>query len=422
MRCRLTVGSFALFVLPALAGCATREETTPPFVPQPLPEPPAAAAAPTQLVKVGLLVPLTGTAASLGQDLLEAAQLALFEVPDNRIELLPRDTGDGPQQAVTAARAALDGGAELLIGPLFARSTTAVAPLAAERNVKLLSFSNDATIAGNGVYVLGFRPEEQIARIVGYAASQSLARFGALAPDDTYGGRGLAAWRAAVAAEPQIQAVIAATYATDGDPSAAVREVAAAGRPGGLPAPLPESPAFAGTDDAQESPAAAPLPPPGVDAVLIADGGARVVNVAAGLARYGVAPPASRLLGTMRWQDDNQLTSEPLLQGAWFATWPPDAIAAFGRKFAAAYGRQPAPLAVLAYDATALAALLSATTPRFTPEQIAAPSGFAGGSGIFRLLDDGRAEHGLAIVEIARGGIRQLEAAPQTFVTGTPQY
>ena len=151
MRCRLKIGSFALLVLPALAACATREETTPPFVPQPLPEPPPSVAAPPPLVRVGLLVPLTGTAASLGQDLLDAAQLALFEVPDNRIELLPRDTGDGPQQAGTAARSALDGGAELLIGPLFARSTAAVAPLAAERGVRLLYIYKDATNAGNRV-------------------------------------------------------------------------------------------------------------------------------------------------------------------------------------------------------------------------------------------------------------------------------
>ena len=420
MRCRLKIGSFALLVLPALAACATREETTPPFGPQPWPEPPPRGAAPPPLVRVGLLVPLTGTAASLGQDLLDAAQLALFEVPDNRIELLPRDTGDGPQQAGTAARSALDGGAELLIGPLFARSTAAVAPLAAERGVRLLSFSNDATIAGNGVYVLGFRPEEQIGRIVGFAARQSLTRFGALAPGDAYGSRGLTAWRAAVAAEPQAQAVIAASYPTDGDLSQAVRKIAAAGRPGGLPA-AQEIAAFENMEAVSESPQPA-LPPPGVDAVLIADGGARVGNVAAGLARYGLAPPPTRLLGTMRWQDDTQLMSEPSLEGAWFATWPPDAIAAFGRKFAAAYGRQPAPLAVLAYDATALAALLSTASPRFTPEQLTAPSGYAGGSGIFRLLADGTSEHGLAVVEIARGSTRQLEAAPVAFATEIPQY
>jgi ABC-type branched-subunit amino acid transport system substrate-binding protein len=397
----------------AVAGCAGRQETTPPYVPQPFPEAPSPAAEPAgpPPVRVGLLLPLTGTAANLGQDLLEAAQLALFEVPGHGVELLPRDTGDRPEQAQAAARAALDAGAELLIGPLFARSATAVAPIAAERGLSVLSFSNDASIAGGGVYVLGFRPEEQIARVVAYAAGQGLTRFGALAPEDAYGSRGLAAWRAAVALQPGADAAVAASYPADGgDPGAAVREVAAVGRPEGLPA----------ADGPEAAPAA--LPPPGVDAVLIADGGPRVSAIAAGLERYGVAPPATRLLGTLRWQDDPELTRDPRLDGAWLATWPSNAVAAFARKFQAAYGRAPAPLAVLAYDATALAALLSrAEPPRFTAAQLTDPAGFAGGAGIFRLLPDGTAEHGLAVVEIDRGGTRLLEPAPAAFAAGAAQ-
>lgn len=418
--CRAKLAPFALL---AVAGCAGGYETTPPFVPQPLPEAPAPEAAAAPPVRVGLLLPLTGNAEGLGRDLLDAAQLALFEVPDHRVELLPRDTGDGPQGAADAARAALDAGAELLIGPLFARSTTAVAPLAAERAAPVLSFSNDGSVAGGGVHVLGFRPEEQIARVVGYAAGQGLTRLGALAPDDAYGTRALAAWREAVAVQPGSDAAASATYPADGgDPGEAVRRVAAVGRPEGLPPAAADALRPAGPTADAAAPTAAPeLPPPGIDAVLIADGGRRVSAIAAGLARYGIAPPATRLLGTLRWQDDPELAADPLLRGAWLATWPPDLAAAFARKFEAAYGRRPAPLAVLAYDATALAAALStADPPRFAPAQLAEPAGFVGGAGIFRLRPDGLAEHGLAVVELERGGgSRVLDPAPQAFAAGS---
>ena len=144
---------------------------------------------------MGLLLPLSGPGAGLGQDLLDAAQLALFDAGRTDLQLLPRDTGDKPDQAEAAARGALDAGAELLIGPLYGRSAVAVAPAATARGVSVISFSNDATIARPGLYVLGFRPEEQIQRIVRYAGAQGRARMAALAPEDAYGERALAAFR-----------------------------------------------------------------------------------------------------------------------------------------------------------------------------------------------------------------------------------
>lgn len=412
MRCRPKLGLIALLVL---GGCAGVQETTPPLGPQPPAAPTAEAPpAPSAPVKVGLLLPLTGNAARLGQDLLDAAQMALFDVPGSQIELLPRDTGDQPAGALAAARSALDAGAELLLGPLFARSTTAVAPLAAGRGIPVISFSNDASIAGPGVYVLGFRPEEQIERVLGYAASQGLARFGALAPDDAYGTRGITAWRAALARVPGADAAIARTYPADSDrPIEAIREVAAFGRPWDLPLE-PET-----LGPAAGLPPEAAQAPPGLDAVLVADGGRRVAAIAAALERYGLSPPATRLLGTMRWQDDPDLLADPSLRGAWIATWPPDTIATFVRRFEAVYGRLPTPLAVLAYDATALAVLLAQAEPRFAPEQLTDPAGFVGGAGIFRLLPSGVSEHGLAVLELDAGGTRLLEPAAAAFALGT---
>ena len=101
----------------------------------------------------------------MGEDLVDAAQMALFDVGRTDLELLPRDTGDEPGKAEAAARSALDAGAELLLGPVYGRSAQSVAPVAAGRGVNVISFSNDASVARPGLYVLGFRPEEQVDRI-----------------------------------------------------------------------------------------------------------------------------------------------------------------------------------------------------------------------------------------------------------------
>src|SRR5215469_7816539 len=55
------------------------------------PETPEAAGA--GKVKIGMLLPLTGSSAALGQAMLDAAQMALYDLADDRLELVIRDTG-----------------------------------------------------------------------------------------------------------------------------------------------------------------------------------------------------------------------------------------------------------------------------------------------------------------------------------------
>ena len=416
MRLRVTFGLIALLLA---AACAGRQETIPP--PPPQPTAPLTTAPPSLLpetrpradpARVGLLLPLTGPGAGLGADMLDAAQLALFDVGPSDLELLVRDTGDQPDKAQQAARSALGEGAEVLLGPLYGRSATAVAPLAVPAGIAVISFSNDAGIARPGLYALGFRPEEQVERVVRFAAAQGRTRFAVIAPDDVFGTRAIDAWRRAIASVPGATAEIAVRFPADSElPRAEVREIAAFGRPGGLP---PEAPPVEGSEPAA---VATPplLPPPGFDALLIADGGERARAIAGLLAFYGITPANVAVLGTMRWQDDPGILADPVLEGALLAARPPDAYAQFDRRFADVYGRSPAPLAVLAYDATALVALLARTEPSFTPAQLTDPQGYLGGAGIFRLRPDGLAEHGLALAEITAGGLRVVDPALRSF-------
>ena len=78
-------------------------------------------------------------------------------------------------------------GANLLIGPLLAHSVHAVAPISRAAGVPVIAFSSDRTVAGSGIYTMGFLPENEVERVVTYALSRGLSRFAVLAPDDAYG-------------------------------------------------------------------------------------------------------------------------------------------------------------------------------------------------------------------------------------------
>jgi len=369
-------------------------------------------------------VPLSGPHAAVGRDMLDAAQMALFTVGDKRTVLLPRDTRGTPEGAVAAFRSAVAEGAGIVLGPLFAASARAVAPLAREHGVPVLSFSNDASVAGTGVFVLGFRPEEQVERVVDYAARQGLRRIALLAGDDAYGQRALAAWRTALARHGlDREGLYELAGAAEADLDAAVRRLSAYdARKAALEQ---QKQALRARGDEVAKAALARLGtqdtygPPPFDALLIAEGGLRLRSIAALATYYDVTPPLVRFLGTARWiEEDPRIPEVEVLRGSWLATRDPDSVAEFRRRFAGTFGREPAPLAVLAHDVAALAFVLARDGERFARSALTAPEGFSGYGGILRLRPDGLAEHGLAVVELVPDGLAVVEPAPKRFPAG----
>src|SRR4029077_7760476 len=152
-------------------------------------------------VKVGLILPLSGSgnAAVAAQSMRNAAEMALAEFNNPDLQLLVKDDAGSAPGAQQAAQQALDEGAEIILGPLFALSVGPVGQLARSRNVPVIAFSTDANVAARGVYLLSFLPESDVERIVGYAAGQGRRSFAALIPDNAYGSVAEGAFKQAVA-------------------------------------------------------------------------------------------------------------------------------------------------------------------------------------------------------------------------------
>lgn len=382
----------ALAALWALSACAPNlpgataptqapVATQPPTAPSPITAEELADRAAT---RVALLVPLTGQGSEVGQAMLNAAQLALFDVGGDTFELLPRDTRGSPQGASAAARDAIASGAQLVVGPLFSSSVGAVAPIARQAEVPVLAFSNDWTQAGPNTWIMGLVPQEQVERVAGHARAQGMTRFGGLVPQTLYG-----------------DAVADALYASAGRLGAEVVRLERFDPNVPDVSPTVRSLASAG--------------PAAFEAVLIAEGGDRLRTIAPMLPFFEIDPRNVKLLGTGLW-DDASLASEPALVGGWYAAPDPAARSDFEERYAEFYDQRPPRLATLAYDATALAAVLARFGPAgYTLDSLTNQSGFAGVDGIFRLLPGGRVERGLAVLEVAPGGPRIVDPAPASF-------
>lgn len=407
-------------------------------MPQPLPTqplmappPPLPVQPPAQIVltppppsgdvpKVALLLPLSGRDAALGQQLLEAAELAMFDSADERFTLVPVDTGGTPDGAREAADKAIGMGARLILGPLFGSEAQAVAPAARAAGVNVVTFSNDQSIAGDGVFVFGFLPRPQVDRIVAYAAGKGSKRFALLAPRGGFGDTVSDELQKAARAN-RVQVTKSETYESGaGDLSPTVRRFADFERRS--LALANEKKQYEGKTDEVSRQALRRLEGMqglgdlGFDAVLVPEGGDRLRSLAPLLSIYDIDPKTVRLLGTVLW-DDPALASEPSLRGAWFAAPPPEGRAEFEASYETTFRRKPPRLATLAYDLVALAAVLAKldTRPDFGRTALTQSTGFAGVDGLFRFLPDGRSERGYAILEIGDRQRRVVDPAPESF-------
>ena len=372
--------------------------------------------------RVGLLLPLSGRYAQEGATLLHAAQLALFDTADERFLLLPRDTGGTPPGAERAALALLEEGVDLILGPLFAEGVSAVASHARAHGVTVVAFSTDRTAARKGVYLLGHTPRTQIRRVLAHAAAKGHRRIALLAPETRYGATVADEARAAAALNGLSLARVENYSADASDAADVVRNLAEYDRRAG--ALRDERRALARQNDAaarrrlkrlETLDTLGELP---FDALLLADGGARLRQVAPLLPYYDIDPAEVRVLGTGLWEEPATL-GEPALAGGWFAGPDPTARRTFEARYQRVFGAPPGAIATLAYDATALAAALARAGASFGPQAIGNRGGFVGADGLFRFDEEGIAERGLAVFEVVGGGrTRVVSPAPARFDAG----
>ena len=332
-------------------------------------------------IKVGLLLPLSGKNAAMGKSFQDAAQMAVNDLSADNFELIPKDSGMTANETARAVNDAMSEGAQMIIGPVFSDRVSDVKSVINGR-VPVLTLSNDANVAGGNTYVLGFSPAQQVTRALQYAGSKGIHNIAILAPSSIYGDIAVNAATASgitivetqryTSDKPSIKKAVAAISARRGD----------------------------------------------VQAILLPDGGAALGNVAAELTAVALSAHDIPIIGTGLWDsfgDGQNVQQYNVLVGGYFAAPDPAARAKFVSRYQKVYGSKPTRLATLAYDATALAAVLAKQGRTYDDASLTDPNGFAGLDGIFRLNAMGVAERGLAILEVTPTGAKVVDASPKSF-------
>jgi len=381
-----------------------------------------------QEIRLGILLPLSGADAALGEALLNAAALSIFDSQDNRLVLLPHDTQGTPEGAVQAMTALMSQAPDLIIGPLFSHSITAIKPLAKQLGVNVIGFSSDHTVAGDGIFLMNFQIEEQIERVIRYASEQGYASYSALIPETAYGTRALEVFSKTVT---ELNRSLTSVEFYPADSSKLVDPVKNIARYEERRKRYSREVRFLKTlgekdDFAQEMLAEIKnietLGKVDFDAILLPEGGTMLTTLAAWVSYYEIDPTEIKILGTGLWED-KMLFLEPQLYGGWFSAPDNTASQRFLDRYKAMNDQDAPRITTLAYDAVSLAATLvrHAKIPDFSVEEITNDNGFMGIEGLFRFSPQGIIERGLAIYEVGPDSFTVIDPAPKNFMAGDKQ-
>ncbi len=335
---------------------------------------------------VALILPLTapGNAGAVAASLKNAADLAVEEYKGSKVRLIVKDDGGTAEGARAAASAALAEGAEVVLGPLLAPNVQAAAQVVRAAGRPMIAFSTDASVAGRGVNLLSFMPENDIDRVVEFAAQRGKRSFAALIPEGAYGNVAAAAFQAAVTRR-------------------------------GLALAAMERYAPGGVDEGAKQIAALRVP---ADALFLPENGDGAAALGQALAAAGIDGRRVQLLGSGVW-DDPRVQRVPQLQGGWFAAPDKTGFNAFAQRYRARFGSEPTRIASLAYDAVFLVSALNAQygAQAFADGTLQSSEGVIGTDGLFRFQADGTSRRALAVLQITGNTAQVIGPAPRSFAS-----
>lgn len=345
----------------------------------------------TAPVPVALLVPAGSSNsgdALLAQSLENAAKLAIADLDGVQIDLRVYPTAGDPATAQASALKAVDEGAKIILGPVFGEAANAAATAVAGKNVNVLSFSNNTTIAGGNLFVLGPTFDNTANRLVAFARANGKDGIMSVSAQNSAGQLGSAAISNAIAAQGARSAGAVTYEFSQEGVIAAVSQIKLT---------------------AEQNLA---------DALFLTSNTSGALPLLTQLLpESGLGPDTTQFIGLTRWDIPAQTLELPGVQGGWFALPDPNLTAQFQSRYAQAYGGLPHPIGGLAYDGiAAIGALVkSGNADALTSSALTQGAGFQGVNGIFRLRSDGTNERGLAVATIRDKKVEIIDPAPTQF-------
>ena len=137
----------------------------------------------SERIKIGLLVPLTGKNSEIGQSIIKSVRLAVNQIDNSSIEIIPSDTKSNPTDTLRAAKNLGELGVKIIIGPVFNKNQAYLDEL---KEITFISLTNKEINKSNNIINAGINATSQLNAIKKFIELKEIKRTIFLTPDVEY--------------------------------------------------------------------------------------------------------------------------------------------------------------------------------------------------------------------------------------------
>ena len=348
-------------------------------------------------IKIALLLPIgakDNNLSKLGKSLRDAAFLAKEDLGDNLLEINTYDTYGLTQKGVLAYNLALEEKNEIIIGPFLSSVTTEISNQFPFNTLNILSLSDDPTIVGRKIFILGDTVVNRASNLIQYAINDNNYRFALIGPV----GDNNDLINSLISNKILMRGGVITFSSYYSNDISAISDLAQDVK-NKIIQTKTDIIIFTGEPDKRMSYLAAEL-----------------ADITVNKINKGI-----QIMGLTHWENSASILSEPALQKAWF-TMPDQRFRSFYEdKFIKKFGYIPHPKSNLAYDAVASLGVIHKNLNNDRNDYfdkfngLFNRNGFIGIDGIFRFNNDRIAEKELSIIQLISGKPKMLKQAKNQF-------
>ncbi len=355
-------------------------------------------------VKIGLLVPLTGENAKIGQQIVKATRLALKDIDSDKLEIIPRDTKSEPNKTLRSAIELNKLGINLVIGPVFYNN---IIYLDEVKDITFLSFTNKTLDLPKNVISTGINSISQLNAIKKFIKMNEIKKTIFLIPSLNYDleiKQGIK--KSKIKTQKQYFYDITPTKLTKQIEKITNYEI----RKQNL---FDEITRLENSNDINKEKKIKKLEKKytignvNFDSVIIADFDESLKSVITSLLYTDVSPKDKYFITFNQWFDES-LLSETALQPIYYPSVNKKNLEKFKQKFLKQFNENPNHLSLLSYDLVGLIYYLSLKNDiAEINEAFSAKNSFKGKIGIFD-IEDNKINHQLNFYKIESGSLKEI--------------
>ena len=135
------------------------------------------------ILKIGVLLPLSGEFKDIGESFLKAIQLALYDISNENIKIYPKDNKGSALRTYQAAKEFEEAGIEIVIGPIFYENLERLSEI---NNITFISLTNKNEKIPKNIIAFGININSQVNILKKYFNEIQIGKTLLLAPDSEF--------------------------------------------------------------------------------------------------------------------------------------------------------------------------------------------------------------------------------------------